>query len=114
MLPETSSFLGMGILGAGGLAAIIFGASYFLGKDGKGKKGISELSKAFQKKKQNEIKSIDKKQTQVAAEIKKNEVLSKDSQTKIRNIVDKAADDIDRIISTDMTIEDVHNEINDM
>ena len=112
MLPETTSFLGMGILGAGGLAALIFGASYFLGKDGKAKKGLSGLSKAFQKQKQNEIKSIDKKQTQVAAEIKQKEVLSKQSQTKIRGIVDKAADDIDRIISTDMTIEDVHNELN--
>lgn len=102
----------MGILGAGGLAALIFGASYFLGKDGKGKEKISELSKSFQKQKQNEIKSINRKQTQVKAEIKKNEVLSEQSQTKIRNIIDNAAKDIDRIIETDMTIEDVHNDLN--
>ena len=100
----------LGILGAGGLAAIAYLFMSFINK----KSDITEVvHKITQKIKQSKIKIIEKEQVQVVKKIEDNEKLSEETKKEIVEIKKKANVEIKEILKKD-NFEDLVEEVDEL
>ena len=92
------------------LGGLGIGYGLFKGFSGSGSKVLSKLHEAFQKKKVEEVKEIEKKQNVVKTVITTKENIAKDSQKKIKDIQKKAADEIEEVLKEE-DVSNIHKSI---
>jgi len=99
------------MVGIGGLFLLI---SKFLNKSKAKSKERGKLHNIFSKQKKKKIESIEREQVKVAAEMSESTNASAEAQKKVRDIVDKASEDINEVLAKENpNIVETHNAIKD-